>query len=127
MAIKIVPEFEPPPTQTKAERRNSDGWFTRIQRRVKLAMSGDDQELRVANITSISWHVYHKFHLLGIVDSGETRLFRLRKHGNLSARPGQDSNELEYLIISLNSGIQRVEIYRRQIGKELEVYDMRTA
>lgn len=127
MAIKIAPELEPPPTQTKPERQRSDGWFTRIQRRVKLAMSGDDEELLVVNHTAISWHVYHKFHQLGIIDPGETVLFHLRKRGNLNARPNLGSDAVEYLVLDLNSEIQRVEIYRRSMGKELDVYDMRAA
>src|SRR5690348_7636858 len=116
MAIKIAPELEPPPTQTQPERRRSDGWFTRLQHRVKLAMLGDDEELLVVNSTSLSWHVYHKFHLLGIVDAGETYTFRLRKRGNLNVRPSQESDATEYLVLDLNSQIQRVEIYRRSIG-----------
>lgn len=127
MAIKIAPELEPPPTQTKPERQRSDGWFTRIQRRVKLAMAGDDEELLVVNNTAISWYVYHKFHHLGILDPGETVLFRLRKRGNLNARPNLGSDAVEYLVLDLNSEIQRVEIYRRSMGKELDVYDMRAA
>lgn len=127
MAIKITPELEPPPTQTQPERRRSDGWFTRIQRRVKLAMSGDEEELLVVNSTSLSWHVYHKFHLLGIIDAGETRSFRLQKRGNLSVRPSQESDATEYLVLDLTSRIQRVEIYRRSIGPSMDVYDMRAA
>lgn len=127
MAIKISPELDSPPTQTKPERQHSDGWFTRIQRRVRLAMSGDDEELLVENHTAIPWHVYHKFHLLGIADPGETLLFRLQKRGNLNARPSQESDATEYLVLDLNSQIQRVLIYRRSIGEALDVYDMRAA
>ena len=127
MAIKIAPELEPPPTQTKPERQRSDGWFTRIQRRVKLALAGDDEELLIANNTAIPWYVYHKFHQLGILDPGETVLFRLRKRGNLNARPNLESDAVEYLVLDLNSAIQRVEIYRRSMGKEVDVYDMRAA
>lgn len=127
MAIKITPELEPPPTRTRPERQRSDGWFTRIQRRVKLAMSGDNEELLVVNSTAISWYVYHKFHQLGILDPGETALFRLRKRGNLNARPNLGSDAVEYLVLDLNSAIQRVEIYCRSMGKELDVYDMRAA
>jgi hypothetical protein len=127
MAIKITPELEPPQTQTKPEHRNSDGWFTRIQRRVKLAMSGDDEALLVENRTAIAWHIYHKFHLLGIVDPGETQLFRLQKRGNLNARPSQESDATEYLVLDLNTQVQRVEIYRRSMGQALDVYDMRAA
>lgn len=127
MAVKITPELDAPPTQTKPERRDSDGWFTRIQRRVKLAMLGDDEELLVENRTTIAWHVYHKFHLLGIVDPGETQLFRLQKRGNLNARPSQESDATAYLVLDLNARIQRVEIYRRSMGQALDIYDMRAA
>lgn len=127
MAIKIAPELEPPPTQTRPERRHSDGWFTRIQRRVKLAMSGDDEELLIINNTAISWHVYHKTHLLGIIDPGETRLFLLHKRGMLNVRPSQQSDAVEYLVLDLNSRIERVEIYRRRMAQEMDVYDMRAA
>lgn len=127
MAIKIMPEIDEPLTQTKPARKNSDGWFTRVQRRVKLAMSGDDEELQVENCTAIAWHVYHKFHLLGIVDPGETQLFRLQKRGSLNARPSQESDATEYLILDLNVQVQRVEIYRRSMGQTLDIYDMRAA
>lgn len=127
MAIKIAPELEPPPTQTQPERKRSDGWFTRIQHRIKLAMSGDDEELLVVNNTLLSWHVYHKFHLLGILDAGETYTFHLRKRGNLSVRPSQESDATEYLVLDLTSRIHRVEIYRRSIGPSMDVYDMRAA
>jgi hypothetical protein len=120
-------EPEAPPTQTKPQRQDSDGWFTRVKRLVKLAMEGNDEELQIANTTAISWHIYHKFHLLGIVDPWETHTFRLRKNGNLNARPKHESDESEYLIVDLNSRVQRVEIYRRQIGQTVDVYDMRAA
>ena len=118
---------EVPPTQTRPQRRDSDGWFTRVQRLVKLAMGGDDEELFIDNTTSVSWHIYHTYHLLGILDPGEAHLFRLRKRGNLNARPTLESDESEYLVVELNSRIQRVEIYRRQMGQDVEIYDMRAA
>ena len=144
MATKISPQLDPPPvrtapawrrhvepealpTQTKPQREDADGWFTRARRLVKLAMQGNDEELLIGNTTAISWHLYHKYHLLGIVDPGETRLFHLRKSGNLNARPSLESDQSEYLVVDLNSRIQRVEIYRRQMGQFVEVYDMRAA
>lgn len=129
MAIKISPELEPPPTQTKPERRRSDGLFTRIQRRVKLAMLGDDEELLVINSTAIRWYVYHKFHQLGMLDPGETRIYHLQKRGNLNARPDQErqSDAVDCLVLDLSSRIERVEIYRRCIGQALDIYDMRAA
>lgn len=129
MAIQISPELEPPQTQTKVERRRSDGLFTRIRHRIKLAMSGDDEELLIVNSTTVRWHIYHKFHQLGILDPGEARLFRLQKRGNLNARPDQErpSDAVDYLVLDLSSRIERVEIYRRSMGQALEVYDMRAA
>jgi hypothetical protein len=126
-AWRLLVEPDAPPTQTKPQRQDSTGWFTRIKRRIKLAMEGDDEELLVANTTAVSWHIYHKYHLLGIVDPWETHTFRLRKSGNLNARPGLASDESEYLVVDLNSRIQRVEIYRRQMGLTVDVYDMRAA
>jgi hypothetical protein len=127
MAIKILPDLEPPPARTKPERRRSDGWFTRMQRRVKLAMSGDDEELLVINNTSIAWHAYHTFHQLGIIDPGETQLFHLQKRGNFSVRPDLESDAAEYLLLDLNAQIYHVEIYRRNIGQAMDVYDLRAA
>ncbi len=127
MAIKIAPGYEPPRTQTRPQRQESDGWFTSIKHRVKLALAGDDEELWVENHTSVPWHLYHKFHLLGIIDPGEELLFRLRKNGNLNARPAQESDAAEYLVVDLHSRVQCVEIYRRQFGAVADVYDMRTA
>ena len=144
MATKISPQLDPPPvrtapawrrhaepeappTQTKPQRQNSAGWFTRVQHRIKLAMGGDDEELLVGNTTAVSWHIYHKYHLLGIIDPGETRLFHLRKRGNLNARPALESDAVEYLVVDLNSRVHRVEIYRRSMGQAVEVYDMRAA
>lgn len=124
-----LPEVEPapPPTQTKPQRQEGDGWLTRIKRRVKLAMEGDNEDLEVANTTAVPWYIYHKYHLLGILDPWETRTFRLRKSGNLNARPRQESDASEYLLIDLNGRVQRIEIYRRHMGQELDVYDMRAA
>jgi hypothetical protein len=120
-------EPETPPTQTKPQRQDADGWFTRLRRRVKLAMEGDDEELQVVNTTAVSWHIYHKYHLLGILDPGEMRTFRLSKQGNINARPNLESDATEYLVIDLYTHIQRVEIYRRLIGQTVDVYDMRAA
>lgn len=127
MAIKMVPELEPLPVRTEPQQRRSGGWFTRIQRRVKLAMAGDDETLLVVNNTAISWYVYHKFHQLGVLDPGERVVFSLRKRGNLNARPGMESDAVEYLVLDLNARIQRVEIYRRSMGKDLDMYEMRAS
>jgi hypothetical protein len=116
-----------PFTQTKPQRQDSDGWFTKIKHRIKLAMEGDDEPLEITNMTAVSWHVYHKSHLLGILDPWETRTFRLRKSGNLNARPNLESSAVEFLVVDLTARIQRIEIYRRQMGQVVDVYDMRAA
>jgi hypothetical protein len=128
MATKITPEVERPdvlPLETKP--RRSGGWFRRLQRRVKLALAGDDEELLVENKTEVSWRVYHDYHLLGIVDAGEGQTYRLQKHGSLSVRPCADGNAVEYLVLPLTLRVRRVQIYRRHVGKEVEIYDMKAA
>lgn len=129
MAIKYAPEVEhpdAPPLKTNP-RRSGGGWFRRLQRRVKLALAGDDDELRVENKTAISWHVYHNYHQLGIVDAQEQRVFRLDKHGSLSVRPCADGDDVEYLVLDLSLRVHRVRIYRRRVSKEIEIYEMRAA
>ncbi|HEY0754072.1 MAG TPA: hypothetical protein VGD98_08940 [Ktedonobacteraceae bacterium] len=120
-------EPESPPTETKPRRQESAGWFTRVKNRVKLAMGGDDEDLRVVNTTAVSWHVYHKSHLLGILDPWEAQVFHLRKSGNINARPQLESDAVEYLLIDLSSRIQSIEIYRRQMGESVDIYEMRAA
>ncbi|MGH2481272.1 MAG: hypothetical protein ACRDHW_16585 [Ktedonobacteraceae bacterium] len=133
MALRVTPgiEIELPDTsdqpQTQTRPQRSDGWFTRIQYRVKLAMSGDDEELLVVNNTAISWRVYHNYHLLGIIDPGEDQVFRLQKRGQLKVCPSLESDAVEYLVLDLNGLIAGAEIYRRHIGQELETYEMRSA
>lgn len=128
MAIKYAPEVErpdAPPLQTKPRRWG--GWFRRLPQRVRLALAGDDEELIVENRTGVSWKVYHDYHQLGILDAGEKRTFRLQKHGTLSVRPVAESDEVEYLVLPLSLHLHRVRIYRRQIGIDVDVYDMRAA
>ncbi|HEX6482022.1 MAG TPA: hypothetical protein VF043_24525 [Ktedonobacteraceae bacterium] len=128
MATKYAPLVErpeAPPLETKLQR--SGGWFTRLQQRVRLALNGNDEELRVENKTDVSWRVYHDYHLLGIIDAGENRTFRLQKHGNLNVRPVAQGDEVEYLVLPLNVRVKHVKIYRRQMAEDLEVYDMRVA
>src|SRR5579864_3255721 len=98
MATRIAPEVERP-LETKP--RRSGGWFRRLQRRVKLALAGDDEELLLENKTTVSWRVYHNYHLLGIIDAGERETYRLQKHGSLSVRPCADGDEVEYLVVPL--------------------------
>lgn len=128
MATKYAPLVErpeAPPLETKPQR--SGGWFRRLQQRVRLALNGDDEELTIDNKTDVSWRVYHDYHLLGIIDAGEDRAFRLQKRGNLNVRPVAQEDEVEYLVLPLTMRVKHVRIYRRQMAKDLEVYDMRVA
>ena len=123
MAIKLPPMVEPPPLQTAPQR--SGGWLRRLQQRVRLAFAGDDEELVVENKTEVSWRVYHDYRQLGIIDAGERVVFHLVKHGSLSGRPCAEEENVEYLVLPLSVRVHRVRIYRRHMGKEVEVYDMR--
>ena len=127
MPTTIAPATKPsypPPLQT--EPRRSGGWFRRLVRRVKLAMSGDDETLRVKNDTAINWKIFHNYHLLGIIDAGEQRDFQLTKHGSLNVRPVGDG-EAEYLMLPLTQQVHRVRIYQRYLDKTVEVYYLRAA
>ena len=117
-----VKETERPPLETAPQR--SSGWLGRILHRVRLGFSGDNEALIVENTTSLSWRIYHDYHLLGIIDAREERTFRLTKHGSLNVRP-LDGENVEYLVLSLNDNVHYVRIYRRHLSKEVEVYDMR--
>ena len=124
--MAITPEIdERLPLETSP--RRSGGWLRRLQRRIKLAFAGDDEELVLNNETSVAWRVYHNYHQLGIIDPDEHRVFHLVKHGSLSARPWEEGTEVEYLVLSLSANIRRVRIYRRQMAKDIEVYDMSVA
>jgi hypothetical protein len=125
MAIKSPYKVESPPLETSPKR--SGGWLRRLQRRVKLAFAGDDEELLVENKTTVSWRIYHDYHQLGIIDASERLSFHLEKHGSLSVRPCEEGENVEYLVLPLSQRVHRVQIYRRHIGKELEVYEMRSA
>jgi len=125
MAIRIDPEVEQPPVKTSP--RRSGGWFRRLQHRIKLALNGSDGELIVKNDTQISWRIYQNFHLLGIIDPAEELTFKLEKRGSLNVRPTADGDSVEYLVLQLDRRIYRVRIYRRRIGQDVEVYEMRAA
>ncbi len=125
MTIKSPYEVETPPLETSPQR--SGGWLRRLQRRVKLAFGGDDEELEVENKTMVSWRIYHDYHQLGIIDAGERLSYHLVKHGSLSVRPCEEEGNVEYLVLPLSLRVHRVQIYRRHLGKELEVYDMRSS
>ena len=125
MAVQTIPEVKPP----SSEGRSRGGWLGRLLRRVKLALGGDDETLLIENATAISWRVYHDYHQLAILDAGEQQAFHLVKHGTLNMRPcsGNEGESVEYLVTQLDVRVQRVRIYRRQLSKELEVYDLRVA
>lgn len=128
MAIKTIPEREredAPPLST--DPRRDGGWFRHLLKRLKLAMAGDDDHLLVANQTAIAWRVYHNYHLLGIIDADERMTYRLTKHGSLNVRPATGEESVEYLVVSLDTRVHRVQIYRRCLGKAVEVYDLRVA
>ncbi len=125
MAINIVPEIEregAPPLET--DPRRDGGWFRRLLKRLKLAMYGDDEHLLVVNQTAMAWRVYHNYHLLGIIDADERITYRLSKHGSLNVRPVTGEDGVEYLVVSLDTRVHRVQIYRRCPGKGVEVYDL---
>lgn len=127
MVSKVAPETERrriPPLETSP--RRSGGWFRELGRRVRLAFAGDNEALVLDNATTVSWKVYHDYHQLGIIDAGERQVFHIDKHGSLSARPCAD-DDVEYLVLSLHERVRKVKIYRRRIGKEVEVYDMGVA
>lgn len=120
------PEIDTMPPPATSPRR-SGGWLRRLQRRIKLAFAGDDEELILKNETMVSWKVYHDYHQLGIIDADEQRTFHLVKHGSLSARPWKEGAEIEYLVLPLSTKIRRVRIYQRRMSKDIEVYDMSVA
>src|ERR1700681_4212116 len=103
MAIKLD---DPDVKETReTSPRRSGGWFRWLQRRVKLALSGDDDELVLENKTLVSWGVYPDYHQLGIMDGGGERTFKLVKHGSLSARPYVEGENIEYLVLPLNQRV----------------------
>lgn len=125
MAIPAFPEVEreAPPTKTQPKRRPG-GWHPRPQPRIGLGLGSDDELLMLENRTEIAWTVYHNFHRLGIIDPGELLLFHLCKHGSLNARPVSNEDVVEYLVLALNYSMNQVNIYKRQMGKDVAVYDM---
>ncbi len=123
MAVKL----DDPAVKQEASPRRSGGWFRWLQRRVKLALGGDDDELVLENKTDVSWRVYHDYHQLGIIDAGEQHTFKLVKHGSLNARPYNENENTEYLVLSLSQRVHKIFIYQRKMGQDVEVYDMRVA
>ncbi len=127
MAITYAPEIEEleaPPTETQPL-HEFGGWSLQPQPRIGLDLGSDDEMLLIENETSISWLIYKDFHQLGIIDSGELLVFHLCKHGSLNVRPMNSQDTVEYLVLSLDYYVNRVLIYKRQMGQEVEIYDMR--
>lgn len=125
MAITAFPEVEreAPSTKTQPQRRLG-GWSPRPQPRIGLDLGSDDEMLLLENRTEIPWTVYHSFHQLGIIDPGELLVFHLCKHGILNVRPVGNEDAVEYLVLSLHYYVNQVNIYKRQMGTEVAVYDM---
>lgn len=127
MAAICAPEVErasPHPTETLPQRR-AGGWSLHPQPRVALNLGSDDELLLLENKTDLPWVIYHKFHQLGIIDPGELLLFHLCKHGTLQARPCASLDSVEYLVLSLHYDTSQVYIYRRRLGNDVEVFDMK--
>ena len=101
----------------------------RPQPRVGLDMGSDEDLLLIENLTNMRWKIYHNFHNLGIIDVDEMLVFHIYKHGSLDARPYKPTtgDVVEYLMLPLNYDVNYVQIYRRHLGQDVEVFDMRVA
>lgn len=127
MAITYAPEIEEleaPPTETLPQ-YDPGGWSLQPQPRIGLDLGSDDEMLLIENETSIPWLIYKDYHQLGIIDPNELLVFHIYKHGSLNVRPMNTQDTVEYLVLSLDYFVNRVLIYKRQIGTEIEIYDMR--
>ncbi len=125
MAVICTPETQELSTETLPQRRVG-GWELHPQPRIALNLGSDDEMLILENRTAIAWTVYHTYHQLGVIDPGELLIFHLCKHGMLNVRPCANENIVEYLVVPLTYDISQIYIYKRTLGKELEVYDLRT-
>lgn len=112
------------PTETQTKRRVG-GWSLHPKPRIGLNLGSDDELLMLENKTTVPWVVYHNFHQLGIIDPNELLIFHLCKHGNLNVRPCAKEDTVEYLVLPLTYQVNQVYIYKRRMGQELEIYDMR--
>ena len=127
MAITYAPEIEEldaPLTETLPQHAPG-GWSLQPQPRIGLDLGSDDEMLLIENETSIPWLIYKDYHQLGIIDPSELLVFHLCKHGSLNVRPMNTQDTVEYLVLSLDYFVNRVLIYKRHIGTEIEIYDMR--
>lgn len=121
--IEQVLPLDAPPTETQRQR---GGWSPRPQPRIGLDLGSDDELLLVVNMTGVRWIIYHNYHRLGIIDVDELLAFHVHKRGSLSVRPYEDKGDVvEYLVLPLNYDVTYVHIYRRQMGQDVDVFDMR--
>jgi hypothetical protein len=125
MGLIFAPDVEivAPPTETQPQRQ-AGGWSIEPEPLVGLDLGSDDDLLIIENKTEIPWFVYHNFHQIGIIDPQELLALHLCKHGNLNVRPLSDGDVIEYLVLPLDYSVNYVYIYKRQMGKDIEVYDM---
>ncbi len=126
MTITYAPEIEEldaPPTETHPQHAPG-GWSLQPQPRIGLDLGSDDEMLLIENETSIPWLIYKDYHQLGIIDPNELLVFHLCKHGSLNVRPMNTQDTVEYLVLSLDYFVNKVLIFKRQIGTEIEIYDM---
>ncbi len=133
MAVICAPEIEQmerldaPPTETQTLRQRG-GWSLRPQPRIGLDLGSDDELLMVENLTEVRWIIYHNYHRLGMIEVGELLGFHVPKYGLLSVRPYEDTGDaVEYLVLPLTYNVTSVQVYRRQMGSEVDVYDLRAA
>ncbi|HZO71261.1 MAG TPA: hypothetical protein VFB60_03600 [Ktedonobacteraceae bacterium] len=123
--IEQIQELDAPPTETQTLRQRG-GWSPRPQPRIGLDLGSDDELLLVVNVTAVRWIIYHNYHRLGIIDVDELLAFHIDKRGSLSARPYEDKGDVvEYLVLPLNYDVTYVHIYRRLMGLDIDVFDMR--
>lgn len=122
-----IEELDEPATETETKRERG-GWRLHPRPRVGLDLGSDDELLMVENMTGVRWIVYHNYHHLSIIEADELLVFHVHKHGSLSARPYEDTDDpVEYLTLPLNYDVTYVHIYRHSISKGVDVYDMRVA
>lgn len=120
-----VEELDAPSTETQTQRQQG-GWRLRPQPRIGLDLGSDDELLMVENMTEVRWIIYHNYHRLSIIEVGELLVFHIHKHGSLSARPYEDYGDpVDFIILPLTYDVTYVHIYRRSMGHEMDVYDMR--
>jgi hypothetical protein len=103
------------------------GWLRSLRNLVRLGFGTHEDELVLENKTKIAWRVYHDYHNLGIIDPGERQTLKIEKRGTLNVRPTEDSEGVEYLVLSLDNRVHRIRIYQRRMTTNVEVYDMRAA